>query len=102
MSDDSRNHTCPQPADDSWNEYKRLVLAELHRINEGLVQQEATTTAGFRRVSRRISRLNKTVDQRVTMVEQEVLKIKTKAAAVGAVASVAVAVAVQILVKWLT
>jgi hypothetical protein len=87
---------------DGWNEYKRLVLAELRRISAGMVEQETTSRRDLRRIHRRISKLNRSIDQRVASVEKDVTQIKTKAALIGAAASLVIAALLQVVVKWLS
>lgn len=113
------------PVSHGWNEYRRLVISELERLDSGLSQladrndksaaQLYETLNGIketilsrinqlqRRLETRVANAANAADQRLKKLEADVLVMKTKAALLGAGSAVVVGFVgyvIQLLVTW--
>lgn len=74
------------PVDKSWGEYRRLILAELERIN-GSVEDVKRKIEVFRQDD-------------ISQIKTDIALLKLQAAFWGAAASIAVTSIIAVLTKW--
>jgi hypothetical protein len=78
------------PADDSWKEYRRLVLDNLQKLSLSIEE-----------LSRRVGQNDEAMNKRISLLELEINTLKTKAVMIGVFAGGVVSLLTTVAMKLL-